>query len=387
LRATDDTNPSNFAERVFTVRVAPMQLVAPPVSLLLTASRELPSGRAGVPYSFTLKAAGGTAPYTFAQSPFFPLPTGLSLSSTGVVSGTTTLTGRFTVAPVITDAAGRTLNSPTLGLTIAPAGATLPLVRAISEDLFGAAAGVPYAFPLDRIIRAGTGPYTWTVAPAVPPAVNALPPGMTIINGTNGVDSYLAGTPTTPGSYNFSLIVSDSSSPQQSLTVAISMTVSEIALTPDSLPPAKAGVPYLQTLVPSGGTGPYSVKLYPASDLPAGLTFSNGVISGTPSARATTIVVMVSDAAVTSTRPTCSRLTTRPARRPRCRCHETDPGLLRDRVAESNAHPGRRHDNDRCAAVHRGAVEHSGVSLSSTAGTTSTTTNLNFTVASLSEGH
>ena len=298
LRATDDANPSNFAERVFTIRVAPMQLVSPPVSLLLTAPRELPPGRAGVPYSFTLKAAGGTLPYTFAQSPFQPLPPGLSLSSAGVVSGTTTLTGRFIVAPVITDASGRTLNSQTLGLTIAPAGAPLPLGRAISEDLFGAAAGVPYAFPLDRILRGGTGPYTWTVAPALPPAVNALPPGMTIINGTNGVDSYLSGTPTTPGTHDFSLVVSDSSSPQQSLTVGLSMTVSEIALTPDSLPPAKAGVPYSKTLVPSGGTGPYSVKLYPASDLPAGLTFSNGVISGPPSGAGNyLIVVMASDAA------------------------------------------------------------------------------------------
>ena len=75
-----------------------------------------------------------------------------------------------------------------------------------------------YTFPIDRLIRTGAGPFTWTVAPAVPPAVNALPPGMTIFAGTNGVDSFLGGTPTTPGNYTFSLVVTDSSV-RKSLTV------------------------------------------------------------------------------------------------------------------------------------------------------------------------
>ena len=41
-------------------------------------------------------AAGGTPPYTYAQSPLVPLAeTALTLNSTGVVSGTTSLTGRI----------------------------------------------------------------------------------------------------------------------------------------------------------------------------------------------------------------------------------------------------------------------------------------------------
>jgi len=283
LRATDEGNASNFAEHVFTVRVAPMQIVSPPVALLADLSIDLPSGRSGVPYSFTLKAAGGTPPYAYAQSPFFPLPAGLTLTAAGVIQGTTSLTGRFIIAPIVTDSAGRVLNSPNMGLVIAPAGAALPLVLGnFDGDLPGASAGAPFAFPIDRLIRTGTGPFTWTVAPAAPGTVNALPPGMMLISGTNGTDSYLAGTPTTPGEYEFVLMVADSSTPQHSLTVPFSLPVSFLALTPDSLAPGKAGVPYTKALVPSGGTPPYAVSLYPPSDLPAGMTFSGGMLSGVP---------------------------------------------------------------------------------------------------------
>src|SRR5207253_6613558 len=97
-------------------------------ALLADLTSDLPAGGAGVPYSFTLKAAGGTPPYNYVQSSFIPLPTGLTLSPTGVISGTTSLTGRFIVAPIVTDAAGRTLNSPAMGLVIAPPGTRVPPV-------------------------------------------------------------------------------------------------------------------------------------------------------------------------------------------------------------------------------------------------------------------
>src|SRR5262245_28973884 len=66
LRATDNANAANFAEHVFTVHVAPMQIVSPPLALLADLVTDLPPGRAGVPYSFTLRVAGGKSPLTFA---------------------------------------------------------------------------------------------------------------------------------------------------------------------------------------------------------------------------------------------------------------------------------------------------------------------------------
>ena len=50
--------------------------------------------------------------------------------------------------------------------------------------------------------------------------------------------------------------------------------------------------------MPSGGTAPYSVTLYAASDLPVGLSFSNGVITGTPSSAGNYLIAaIVGDAA------------------------------------------------------------------------------------------
>ncbi|WP_219119139.1 putative Ig domain-containing protein, partial [Janthinobacterium sp. UMAB-56] len=56
----------------------------------------LPNPTAEAPYTATLTAAGGTAPYTFSVSSG-SLPAGLSLNTaTGVLSGTTNVAGSFT---------------------------------------------------------------------------------------------------------------------------------------------------------------------------------------------------------------------------------------------------------------------------------------------------
>jgi hypothetical protein len=85
LRATDNANAANFAEHVFTVHVAPMQIVSPPIALLADLITDLPSGRAGVPYSLTGSAIRMPA-YTYTHL-LVPPPDGLTLSLAGVVSG------------------------------------------------------------------------------------------------------------------------------------------------------------------------------------------------------------------------------------------------------------------------------------------------------------
>jgi hypothetical protein len=65
----------------------------------------LPNGYVGVPYSFTLAAAGGVPPYTFAVQTG-TLPGGLGLNaSTGVISGTPTTISMEAVTFTVTDSA------------------------------------------------------------------------------------------------------------------------------------------------------------------------------------------------------------------------------------------------------------------------------------------
>src|SRR5204863_3788557 len=76
-----------------------------PVFAALPASA--PSASIGVAYSQTFTASAGSAPFTFAVTSG-TLPTGLSLSAGGLLSGTPTATGTFPFTIGITAAAGCT---------------------------------------------------------------------------------------------------------------------------------------------------------------------------------------------------------------------------------------------------------------------------------------
>lgn len=64
-----------------------------------------PNGVTGVPYSFALGASGGVTPYTYALTSG-SLPTGLSLSAGGVISGTPTVAGSYSFTVTATDTNG-----------------------------------------------------------------------------------------------------------------------------------------------------------------------------------------------------------------------------------------------------------------------------------------
>lgn len=66
-----------------------------------------PSGGVGVPYSHTFAAAAGTPPYAYAITGG-ALPTGLTLSAAGAISGTPTAAGTFTFTIQATDSVGGT---------------------------------------------------------------------------------------------------------------------------------------------------------------------------------------------------------------------------------------------------------------------------------------
>ncbi len=137
----------------------------------------------------------------------------------------------------------------------------------------------------------GTQPYSWTLVSG-----SSLPAGLTL--STGGV---ISGTPTGPGTTNFTVQVKDSSSPVQTATAALSITIaaapSPLAITTTSLPGGTQSVAYNQTLTATGGTQPYSWTLVSGSSWPAGLTLSTGgVISGTPTGPGTTnFTVQVKD--------------------------------------------------------------------------------------------
>jgi hypothetical protein len=93
----------------FTVTVTDQQLVPISKSYSLTIyaapavyTKKLKGGKAGVPYSATLTATGGMAPYTWSLLPVL----GWSLSSAGVLSGTPDTTGSYSFTVQVADQLG-----------------------------------------------------------------------------------------------------------------------------------------------------------------------------------------------------------------------------------------------------------------------------------------
>ena len=93
-----------------------------PTALSIT-STSLPAGTVAQAYSTTLAATGGTAPYTWTLASG-TLPTGLTLSSAGQISGTPSAAATFTFTVQVADGGPQQIASKQLSITIAAAPTT-----------------------------------------------------------------------------------------------------------------------------------------------------------------------------------------------------------------------------------------------------------------------
>ncbi len=250
----------------------------------------LPNGAIGTNYNQQLTAGGvvGGATWTLGSN---PLPPGLGLSATGNISGPPTTNGTYPFTVTVTDG---TQNTATAALSITIGAVTTgTLSITTTSPITPGVINVAYTNTLQA--TGGTGPYSWSITPA------SLPPGLTIAAST-GV---LSGTPTLLGTYPMSVTVTDSASPQHSVTATITIVIGSSTLsitTATPLPSGSVGVVYSQVLQASGGTSPYSWK---ATGLPAGLNLSSGgTLGGTPSVSGTTsnISITVTDSATPTAR-------------------------------------------------------------------------------------
>lgn len=114
---------------------------APPAVLTITFSPS--SGQLGVPYSGSVSAAGGTAPYTYSIT-VGGLPFGLTLDpASGQISGTPLETGHFVFTANAKDADGNQVND-SFTITITPASAQLGTITTVTAALAG---GARYLLP------------------------------------------------------------------------------------------------------------------------------------------------------------------------------------------------------------------------------------------------
>jgi hypothetical protein len=174
-------------------------------------SGTLPNGSAGIPYTGTLTVTGGNAPFTWNIT---GLPATLTFSSSGntvTISGTPLVAGTISGTATVTDSNMNVSAAFPYTFTIGAA----PALAITPTSLVQLIVGLPTTQVL-TVSPATIGPYTWSVV------TGALPPGLLLSNGTttdpktvqtttNTVT--ITGTPTTPGSFNFAITVSDSATP------------------------------------------------------------------------------------------------------------------------------------------------------------------------------
>jgi len=238
---------------------------------LLGFAPPLPPGQVGVPYSFTFTASGGMAPYTWVTQ--YALPGGLTLTPAGLLSGTPTKAGTYSIGLMLMDAQNYGLGEA-IDLTISAGAAPLAIATPVSFPN-----GIEQSFYSAVYFSAtgGSGGYAWSAT--------GLPPGLSISTGSTGGGSGIVnGTPAagSHGTCSVQVTVKDSSGATASVTLPLTIAPAQILAI--ASPPALG--PYTETapapavqFAASGGTAPYS---WAATGLPPGVTLSAaGILGGT----------------------------------------------------------------------------------------------------------
>ena len=214
VQVTDSETTPATATGSFTITINPI----PPLQVTTSS---LTVGTQGVRYSDSLAATGGVPPYSWSLSSG-PLPAGLTLSGTGVISGTPNgLSGSFPITVQVTDTLGNHASSSGLTLPISAG----PLVVTTAALPTGTQS-VPYSATLAA--AGGTPPYTWSIR------FGTLPNGLSL-NTSTGV---ISGTPTGTGDSSLEFQVKDSASPPATvdsapLAINVNPALTDAAFTGD----------------------------------------------------------------------------------------------------------------------------------------------------------
>lgn len=259
IKVTDSTTGTGApfsASSAYTLQVG-----APTITLDPTTLANATSAAA---YSATITASGGVAPYSFSLTSG-ALPIGMSFNSAGVLSGTPTQSGTFSLTLEAKDAHDQT------GTQVYSLIVQVPTLTILPATIPGGTAGSAYSQTLAT--SGGVSPYNYTLT------AGALPAGVMLSSAGS-----LSGTPTVAGTFNFTVTATDSTTGTAATgSVAYSLVIAAptITLAPTSLPAGQYNVAYSQAITATGGTAPYSYVMTGAP--PTGITLSSaGVLSGTP---------------------------------------------------------------------------------------------------------
>lgn len=228
-----------------------------PTPLTITTT-SLPNGMPNQPYSAQVNATGGQPPYWFYWGEGSNVPPGLSISSSGLISGTPTQIGSYGVTVVVYDSA-EDFASRRYTIVIGD-----PLRFLTPAELPPATAGTAY---LQRIVATGgVPPYRYSFADLPPQGFSLTAAGI------------LEGTPNTAGTLPISIQVADAQGTtasqvfllrvigQPAVLQSSAVNLDFVAVSGGDPPPSQS-----VAIVPTDGrVRNYAVTLESGSGLPAG---------------------------------------------------------------------------------------------------------------------
>jgi hypothetical protein len=305
IRVTDDSG--NTDQRIFRFIVKS----AVPIVITTASVPDCVQG-AQYPVNTYLQATGGAGAYRWAVTSDSPaqLPPGLTLTSTGVgaglISGTPTAYGNFTVKFKVTDdralvpddQAGAGTNPKTLTFHIQ--NPTVLHLNAATMPNGMASLGYPIGGGSVAITAGGgVGPYAW--------AIQSQPSNMNAVVVGNGLNATLTAAPSAATSGNITIKITDSQGATATRDYPV-LIVSQSApqITNALLNGGQPNLPYSDIIKGVGGLPPYTFSIDPSSPTPLAnvqalglqLNGSTGAFNGTPSSAVSRdILFRITDAA------------------------------------------------------------------------------------------
>jgi hypothetical protein len=230
-----------------------------PVDSISIQTESLDEAIEGQAYSQQLEAVGGSGGYEWVLAAG-SLPSGLTLSPTGRISGTPVAPATSSFRVRATDSRGRS----------ATADLSIPVVQALAVHTWvlpDAQVGEDYVVQLQAV--GGRGTLTWSVTGDAASWLTVSPAGV------------LSGTAPASGASTVTVGVADESGQQATRPLPI-VVRAPLAVVAISLPAATQGRAYATQLVATGGDGVYTWTVESGA-LPTGVGLTtSGALTGTP---------------------------------------------------------------------------------------------------------
>ncbi|NVI85585.1 putative Ig domain-containing protein, partial [Janthinobacterium sp. BJB401] len=275
--------------------------VLPPAAAFTVSPAGLTPPVIGVPYSQAMSASGGVAPYTYAPDSG-TWPPGISVSSSGVISGTVTATGAYVFSVKVTDS---TPGTPQVVIKNYSVSIAIPILSITPTTLTAGGLATPYSQQMST--ANGTAPYTYVVESG------ALPTGLNMSS-----SGLISGTPTALGTYNFVIKSTDvtggngpyNTSRSYSLVINAQPPPTITGVTPAS-GPASGGTAV--TITGTGFTGVTALKFGANNGVAVTVVNATTMTATSPAGSAGTVNVTVTASGGTSATGAANQFTYIPA--------------------------------------------------------------------------